>query len=201
MPKQNRRGRPGGRKMKSMSPSTLFNKFNRRLVSERNTMVIRLTTGPGSYSATAGGVASGYIAVDPTIVSYTELADIKALYSSYRLIAAELEISPETGNTTKRSLWFGSLLNTGLAAPTSYAQVDDNANSLKYANIGNDNTGRTKKIFLGGDVKLGFQEWGTAATDVAGAPGGFYWYGDGFTASVPYALISLRTIFEVRNRV
>jgi len=118
-----------------------------------------------------------------------------------RLLAAKISISPETGNVTKRSVWFGSFLGTGLTTPTSYAQVADNANVLKYANIANDTTGRVKQLALGADKGILFQEWGTASTDNGGAPGGFYWYGDGFTASQPVFLMELEAIFECRNRV
>lgn len=202
MPTKNqRRGRPRGRGLKRVSSMALWNKFNSRLSSERKTTIIRLTTGPGAYSATAGGVISGTIVCDPSVTTYTEGKSIQALYSSMRLIAAKISISPESGNTTKRSVWFGSFLGTGLVTPTSYAQVADNANVLKYANIANDNTGRVKQLALGADKGILFQEWQTASTDNSGAPGGFYYYGDGFTASQPVMLLELESIFECRNRV
>lgn len=172
-----------------------------RLSKEISTFLVRLTTGPGAYSATAGGVLAGYILCDPSITSYTEEKSVQALYSSARMICAKLFISPETGNITKRSVYFASFLGTGLAAPTSYAQVADNANCLMYCNIANDTTGRPKTIVIYGNKKIGFQEWGTASTDVSGAPGGFYWYADGLTASQPAMLVTLDCIFECRNRV
>lgn len=195
------RKRNNRRKQKPKSNAAKWSKLNARLSKEVSTYLVRLTTGPGSFSATAGGVMSGTFLVDPSVTSYTEEKSVQALYSSSRLIASKLFISPETGNITKRSMYFASFLGTGLATPTSYAQVADNAQCLMYTNIANDTTGRPKTLVLYGNKKLGFQEWGTTATDVSGAPGGFYYYGDGMTASQPVMLLNVETIFECRNRV
>lgn len=183
-----------------MSASQMFNLDNKKLISERKTFICKLTYGYTVISASAGGVVSGAIQLDPTVTSYTEAKSLTTLYTSYRLKSARLRLGPESGNTTKRGIYFASFLATGLGTPTSYAQVCDNANWFEWANVANDNTGRPKMICIGGDVKLGFQEWGTTATDVSGAPGGFYFYGDGFTASQPVFNYMLEVIFEVRNR-
>lgn len=188
-------------KRKPKSNAAKWASLNSRLSKEISTFLVRLTTGPGVYSATAGGVCSAAVLVDPSVTSYTEEKSVQALYSSYRLIASKFFISPETGNVTKRAMYLATFLGTGLATPTSYAQVADNANCIMYTNLSNDTTGRPKTLVLYANKKLGFQEWGTTATDVSGAPGGIYFYGDGLTASLPVLLLNIESIFECRNRV
>jgi len=184
-----------------MTAPEMFNLANRNLMSERSTFRVRLTTAPSTKSTNGSGVVSDYVLVDPSGTTYTEIADSKGLYSMYRLIAAKLTVTPVSGNTAISSVWFASLLSTGIGVPSSLSQVTDNANVVCWSYPTYDNTGRPRTIYLGGDLKLNFQEWGTSATDDAGAPGGFYFYGSGFSNSQPLFTYVLETIFECRNRV
>jgi len=202
MPKRShvvrRRGRRRG--VGKGTPSARFNMLLKPLCSELKTSRIVLSTALATATASGGGVIAGNLTVDPTLTTYTELTDIKALYSSYRLLAAELILTRIDGNTTAATIYLGSLLNTGIGNPSAASQVIDNANHMVWV-PGADTTGRARRICLSGNKRINFQEWGTTATDSAGAPGGWYWYGSGFTASQPAFTYYARTIFEVRNRV
>jgi len=185
---------------KVLNPDALFQSLLRPMLSELKTQRISLTTGVATATASAGGVITGNLVVDPVSTTYTELTDIKALYSSYRLLGAQLVLTRVDGNTTAATVYLGSLLNTGIANPSAITQVLDNINHIVWV-PGADTTGRPRRVCLSGGRRINFQEWGTAATDTAGAPGGWYWYGSGFTASQPAFTYYCRAIFEVRNRI
>lgn len=200
MPKRMKRSRRRGRG-NNVSPQTIWNRLSLPLTSERKTFTVRLTTGPFDQTATAGGVLSGTFPVDPSITSFTEQKSVTTLYSEMRVKAARLTIVPVQGNTQARPIFFASLIGGLSGAPTGYAQVNDNAN-CKIVPFGPNffTTGRPITITAAWNV-LNYQEWGTVSTDSAGAPGGFYWYGDGFTASQKVCQLILDVIFECRNRV
>lgn len=181
------------------TPMGRFNTLLRPLSSELKTSRIMLTTAVATATASGGGVVSGNLVVDPTSTTYTELTDIKALYSSYRMLGAELILTRSDGNTSNATLYIASLLNTGIGNPTSAGQVIDNANHVVWV-PGTCTTGRPLRLALSGGRGLLFQEWGTAATDNSGAPGGWYWRADGVTASQNMFTYYARVVFEVRNR-
>lgn len=192
--------RQSRRKKQVLTPRQYFMRFFKPLYSELRTIHLPLSTTHQTATANGSGVVTGNIVCDPTATTYTELVDIKALYSSYRLLTAELELYPVDGNTSHAPMMLASLLNTGIGNPSGYDQVTDNINHLIW-NPATDTRGTSPRIYLSANRRINFQEWGTASTDDQGAPGGFYWYGSNFTNSSNVFGYVLRAVFEVRNRI
>jgi len=176
-----------------------FNILERRFSTPLHTDTIKLTGTVNVVNSNGSGVCAGAILLDPTVQSYTEGKGVSNLYTSFRLLSARLVLIRQTGDTTGRPVVFGAYLGTAPGTPTGYTQVTDQARKLIWS-PSTDTTGKARFLNLDANRKLNYQEWATTSTDDAGAPGGFYFYGDGLSNSQPIFLYWVEAFFQLRNR-
>jgi len=155
------------------------------------------------YSSSVGGTLSGYLSVDPTVISYSEFSTLSALFNEVRIVKAQAIISncnPHydafAAGDTKNSLafcWDDPLSST---TPTSYNQVIDNA-AVWILNLGSPKT-------MTMDATITDRNWASTLTPspgpYAGCGGQFSYYATGLTVSAPYFESYIFVEMEFRNR-
>jgi hypothetical protein len=159
----------------------------------------------GGYTTlvTAGGIINSFIASDPSSSGWNspEWSDISALFSEFRLVSFSVEIvSSHGGGTSVFPLAICSNLGTA-TAPTSYAIVADNADSVLYSWFDQTPMGLTHSMRCTG---VGWSQVATpTTTPYAGSPGCIQFYsnnGSGTGAGVAFTMM-IKGVYEFRIRV
>jgi hypothetical protein len=155
------------------------------------------------YGSSVGGTLSGYLSIDPTVISYSEFSTLSALFNEVRTVRAQVQYSncnPHydafAAGDTKNSVafcWDDPLSST---TPTSYNQVIDNA-AVWIINLGSP---KVQKM----DALITNRSWASTLTPspgpYAGCGGQFSYYSTGLTASANYFEAYVFVEMEFRNR-
>jgi hypothetical protein len=188
----------------------------RSLRSLNRTVRFRLTdnNSPLLYiSSNGSGIVSGYQNADPSGGSgstwtSTEWSALTSLYSEVRMIEFSIYFTPVSPEDTKNITTSGGnavtvsgVLSSVAAAPTSRAQVWDNADAKIFCCLSM-TTGKPYKHTIRPGRKL---NWAVVTTpnpgSYAGCPGAIQYYGDGMVASAPLFAVSMEGIYEFRSRI
>jgi len=165
-----------------------------------------------TYSSNGSGVISGVIPFDPTStnLNITEFtSDWANLYTQYRLWGVRLRcfsaitsaiIETKSANYKPIALGFQFRSTASLATPTSYAQVIDNQPSRMWA-VASDTTPGGILMTQRTPNSINYLETNASTSPgYAGAPGGFQFYGDTFTTTIPVFTVFMEVFYQLRSR-
>jgi hypothetical protein len=199
-PKRSRRSRPSG--------NNTFNPVGFSASQSQKVRSVFLMT----YASDGSGVCAGVIPFDPTsshlaIPEFT--SDWANLYTQYRLwgvrirlVSAIVNATIETKSANYKPIAVGFQFRSTatLATPTAYSQVLDNQPS-KIWNVSTD-TSPSGIILTQKTPSLVTYLETNASTSPgnAGAPGGFQFYGDTFSTSIPIFTVFLELYYQLRSR-
>lgn len=163
-------------------------------------------------SSNGSGLVAGYQNADPSGGSGAtwtagEWSTVTALYSQVRMIEFSIYFTPVSPEDTKQintsggnAIFISGVLSSLAAAPTTRAQVWDNADA-KILNVLSFTTGKPYKH----TIRPRSTNWAIVTSpnpgSFAGCPGGIQYYGDGFAATVPCFAVSMEGIYEFRSRI
>jgi len=165
-----------------------------------------------TYSSDGSGVCAGVIPFDPTsshlaIPEFT--SDWANLYTQYRLwgvrirlVSAIAQATIETKSANYKPLVVGYQFRStaSLATPTAYNQVLDNQPSRLW-NVSSDNSPAGIVMSQITPPMVTYLETNASTSPGnAGAPGGFQFYGDTFTTTIPVFTIMLELFYQLRSR-
>jgi hypothetical protein len=165
-----------------------------------------------TYSSDGSGVCAGVIPFDPTSthLNITEfVSDWANLYTQYRLwgsrirlVSAIVNATIETKSANYKPITVGYQFRStaSLATPTSYNQVLDNQPS-KIWNVSTDTSPSGILMTQKTPSSVTYLETNASTSPGnAGAPGGFQFYGDTFTPSIPIFTVFLEVYYQLRSR-
>jgi len=163
-------------------------------------------------SSNGAGAVEGVIPFDPSSghLSVPEFnSDLANLYTQYRLWGVRIRlfssistslIQSVTVNQQPIALGFQWRSTATLATPVAYNTVLDNQPSLLWP-VANDTSSRGVTLQQRVPSMLTFLETNaTTSPGNAGAPGGFQFFGNGFTATIQVATWCLEVYYEMRSR-
>jgi hypothetical protein len=187
------------------------NSFNPRGFSAAQTYRFRLVV-TGTLSSDSKGVVAGVIPFDPSSghLNVPEFnSDLANLYTQYRLWGTRIRLFSAISTSLIQSisvnqqpiaLGFQWRSTATLATPAAYATVLDNQPSLLWP-VANDTSSRGVILKQRVPNMLTFLETNAATSPGnAGAPGGFQFFGNGFTATIQVATYCLEVFYELRSR-
>jgi hypothetical protein len=201
----NRRSHPYRRPRPRNSLTSLSRVAPFRLVDNSN---------PTQYLGSNGsGVIAGYQNADPSGGSGStwtsaEWSALTSLYSEVRLRSFEIWFTPVSPEDTKlpstsagNILYVSGVLSSIAAAPTTRAQVLDNADAKIWTPL----SSTTGRPFVHKIRPRGRPQWASVTSaspgSYAGCPGAIQWYGDGFPVSTNLMAISMIGYYEFRSRI
>jgi hypothetical protein len=168
---------------------------------------------PTQYLGSNGsGVIAGYQNADPSGGSgatwtASEWSALTSLYSEVRLRKFSIwftPVSPEDSKLPSASagniLYISGVLSSIAAAPTTRAQVLDNADAKIWTPL----SYTLGRPFVH-TIRPSRPQWASVNTpspgSYAGCPGAIQWYGDGYPASINLIAISMIGYYEFRSRI
>jgi len=175
-----------------------------RLVDNNSPLLYVLSNG--------SGIISGFQSADPSGGSGStwtanEWTTVTALYSQVKLLEFSVTFTPVSPEDTKNitssggnACYVSGVLSSVAAAPTTRAQVWDNADAKIFCPLSM-TTGRGMKH----TIRPGGVKWAVVTSpnpgSFAGCPGSIQYYGDGFVVSSPIFAVSMEGIYAFRSRI
>jgi len=190
--------------------------ISRGLTSLNRVQAFRLVdnNNPTQYLGSNGsGIIAGFQNADPSGGSgstwtASEWTALTSLYSEVRLVSFEIwftPVSPEDNKLPSASagnvLYISGVLSSIAAAPTTRAQVLDNADAKLWTPL----SYTLGRPFIHRIRPRRPLNWATVTTpspgSYAGCPGAIQWYGDGYPISINLIAISMIGVYEFRSRI
>lgn len=203
--------RKHGSRRRSARRGRRSNTFNPRGFTASQSQRVRLVV-TGLMSSNGAGAVEGVIPFDPSSghLNVPEFnSDLANLYTQYRLWGVRIRlfssistslIQSVTVNQQPIALGFQWRSTATLATPVAYNTVLDNQPSLLWP-VANDTSSRGVTLQQRVPSMLTFLETNaTTSPGNAGAPGGFQFFGNGFTATIQVATWCLEVYYEMRSR-
>jgi len=203
------------RRFNSRRPRRRNNNPGRNLRSLQTVQRFRLVdnNSPLLYITSNGsGILAGFQSADPSGGSGStwtanEWTTITALFSQVKLIEFSINFSPVSPEDTKNittsggnACYISGVLSSVAAAPTTRAQVWDNADAKIICPLSM-TTGRAYKH----TIRPGGVKWAVVTSpnpgSFAGCPGSIQYYGDGFVVSSPIFAVSMEGVYAFRSRI
>lgn len=198
-----------GKRRKRFNPSRGLTDMSRVV---RFRLVDNLTT-PAAQSSNGSGVLAGYQNADPSGGSgstwtASEWTTLTSLYSQVRLVKMTVWFMPippaldsKVAGDISNYLIISSVLSSVASAPTSSAQVHDNADAKIHTLFTTSNPRPIKHVLR----PKGKLNWAVVTTpnpgSYAGCPGAIQWYSDTLVVSQVQMAIKTEGIYEFRSRI
>jgi len=185
------------------------NVFNPRGFNASQTLKVRSII-IQTFTSNGGGVCAGVMSLDPVANSIVEFTnDWANLYTQYRLAGSRLRlvsaiteaiIETKTANYKPLAIGYQNRSTASLATPTGYAQVLDNQPARVW-NVSSDTSSGGLLMTQRAPPRISFLETNASTSPgYAGAPGGWQFYGDTFTTSIPVFTAFLEIFYILRSR-
>jgi hypothetical protein len=177
---------------------------------ELNTVYeFRLVT-TATLSSNGSGILAGYQNADPSGGSgstwtASEWSALVSLFSEVRMKSFSIRFSspyprdPDFNTNTGNFIVLSGVLSSVASAPTTAAQVWDNADARPF------NLQHTQRDVILHTIKGTDLNWAIVTTpnpgSYAGVPGSIQWYGSTYPASTTCGVIFIEGIYQFRSRI